>query len=73
MEAWEREHPESTFAKVMEKVNDVIKMGKPFVELIPDSPFPARSVVQGLAYLLQLGTMRMISLLFMFQALTNML
>ena len=56
MEQWERDNPESTFAKVMENVNNVVKKGQPFLELIPDLPFPARSVVLGLAHLLQLGT-----------------
>ena len=45
MEEWERDHPESTFAKVIEKVDNVIKTGKPFLEVIPDSPFPARSTL----------------------------
>ena len=58
MEEWEGDHPESTFAKVIENVDNVIKMGKPFLELIPDAPFPARSVVLGLAHLLQLGKVR---------------
>jgi len=65
MEAWERDHPESTFAKVIEKIDNVIKTGKPFLEAIPDSPFPARSIVLCLAHLLQLGTVRIISILFM--------
>jgi len=69
MEAWERDHPESTFAKAIEKVDNVIKKGKPFLEVIPDSPFPARSIALGLAHLLQLGTVRIIPTLFMFQAL----
>jgi len=68
MEAWERDHPESTFAKVIEKVDNVIKTGKPFLEVIPDSPFPARSIALGLAHLLQLGTVCIIPILFMFQA-----
>lgn len=60
MEAWERKHPESTFAKVIENVNRAMTMCKPFLEHILDSPFPARSLVQGLAHLLQLGTVRSI-------------
>src|SRR5258705_13511489 len=69
MEEWERDHPESTFAKVIEMVDNVIKTGKPFLEVILDSPFPARSIVLGLAHLLQLGTVRIISIPFVFQAL----
>ena len=55
MEAWETEHPESTFAKVIEKVNSAVTMCQPFLGHIPDSPFPACSLIQSLAYLLQLG------------------
>ena len=63
MEAWEAEHPESTFAKVIEKVNTAITMCHPFLGLIPDSPFPARSLLLGMAYLLQLGKVRMVFIL----------
>jgi hypothetical protein len=66
MEKWEKDHPESTFAKVIENVDNVIKIGQPFLEVIPDWPFPARSVVLGLAHLLRLGAVRMI--LFIFKA-----
>jgi len=72
MEEWERDHPESTFTKVIENVENVIKTGKPFLEVIPDSPFPARSVVHGLALLLQLGAVRIILFLFLLQALMNL-
>ena len=58
MEAWETEHPESTFAKVIKKVNSAVTTCQPFLEHIPESPFPARSLIKGLAYLLQLGTVR---------------
>jgi hypothetical protein len=60
MEAWEKEHPESTFAKVIDNVNSAVLMCKSFLEFIPDSPFPARSLVHSLAYLLQLGTVRIV-------------
>ena len=63
MEAWEIEHPGSTFAKVIEKVNSAITMCQPFLGLVPDSPFPARSLILGLAYLLQLGKVRMVFIL----------
>ena len=63
MEAWETEHPESTFAKVIEKVNSAVTMCQPFLGHIPDPPFPARSLIQGLAYLLQLGTVRAVLIL----------
>ena len=63
MEAWETENPESTFAKVIEKVNRAVTMCQPSLVHIPDSPFPARSLIQGLAYLLQLGTVRAVLIL----------
>jgi hypothetical protein len=58
MEEWEKAHSESTFANVIDNVNTAVSMHKPFLVFIPDSPFPARSLVHGLAFLLQLGTVR---------------
>ena len=66
MEEWEKDHPESTFAKVMENVNSAVSTCRPFLECIPDSPFPARSVILGLANLLQLGTVRILIFLYIF-------
>jgi len=54
----ERSHPESTFAKVIKNISSVVEMGDPFLELIPNSPFLARSLVKGLEYLLKLGNVR---------------
>jgi hypothetical protein len=39
----------------MEMVNDAVTQGKNFIDFIPDAPFPARSLVKGLGYLLSLG------------------
>jgi len=72
MEAWEREHPESTFTKVMENVNSAVSASRPFLEFIPDSPFPARSVIHGLANLLQLGAVCIFIFFFVLQALTTL-
>ena len=72
MEAWEKNHPESTLAKVMENVNSAVSTSQPFLECIPDSPFPARSIALGLANLLQLGKVRIIFFLFMLQALITL-
>jgi hypothetical protein len=55
MERWEKDHPELGFVKVLEKVTKVIEIGQPFFKLIPNAPFPARSLVQSLTHLLQLG------------------
>ena len=48
----------------MDNLNSVIEQGKLFLEVIPDSPFPAPSVVLGLAHLLQLGTVHMMFFVF---------
>jgi len=55
MERWKEEHPESTFIRVMKKVDDAVQADKSFMDCIPDAPFPARSLVKGLAFLLRLG------------------
>ena len=64
MEEWDTAHPESTLTKVLEKVNGAVTSCQPFIGYIPDSPFPARSLVQGLAYLLQLGSVRQVLISF---------
>jgi hypothetical protein len=55
LESWKEQHPDSTLLKVMERVNDAVTKGKNFMDFIPDAPFPARSLVKGLGYLLSLG------------------
>src|ERR1700694_977180 len=55
LEAWKVQHPDSTLFKVMEKVNAAVTQGQNFLDYIPDAPFPARSLVKGLGYLLSLG------------------
>jgi len=60
MKSWKQNHPDSTFFSVMEKVNNAVTMGQSFIEIIPDEPFPAGSLVKGWAYLLQLGVVRTI-------------
>ncbi|KAG6829225.1 hypothetical protein H0H92_005227 [Tricholoma furcatifolium] len=49
------QHPQSTLSKVLGNINDAIENAQPFLALIPDSPFPAQSLVKGLAQVLQLG------------------
>lgn len=61
MEEWEKDHPQSTFAKVIANVNGAISTSRPFLECIP--PFPAHSLVLGLASLLQLGMVCIILIL----------
>ena len=43
------------FDHVLDDILVAIKTGKGLFPLIPDSPFPARSVVEALAYLVELG------------------
>lgn len=55
MKTWRERHPDSTLLKVMGEVNDAVTQRKDFLDLIPDAPFPARSLVKGLGHLLALG------------------
>jgi hypothetical protein len=55
LESWKEQNPDSTLLKVMETVNTAVTQGKNFIGFIPDAPFPARSLVKGLGYLLSLG------------------
>ncbi|KAG6905832.1 hypothetical protein DXG01_000480 [Tephrocybe rancida] len=52
---WDREHPQNTLSDVLTRVSDGIEKGKPWIGLIPDAPFPAKTLVQGLAMVIQLG------------------
>jgi hypothetical protein len=55
MSRWTIEHPESTLDKILDKLCTAIDNSQPLLDLIPDSPFPARSLIKGIAHLLQLG------------------
>jgi len=55
MSHWTVDHPETTLDRVLDNIQVGIDNGKDIVDLIPDSPFPARSLVKGLAYLVKLG------------------
>ncbi|RDB17108.1 Vegetative incompatibility protein HET-E-1 [Hypsizygus marmoreus] len=52
---WTLLHPESALDRVLGKVSVAIEHGRDFMEFIPDSPFPARSLVNALAHLIKLG------------------
>jgi len=52
---WDNKHPNSPFLRVVERIKDAAITCKPLQELVPDSPFPARSLVQAFSYFLQLG------------------
>ncbi|KZP08962.1 hypothetical protein FIBSPDRAFT_249881 [Athelia psychrophila] len=55
MSRWTIKHPESSLEKVMDKICSAIDSSDSVMQLIPDSPFPARSLVKALVYLLRLG------------------
>jgi hypothetical protein len=63
MDKWKRRHPDSTLLNVMKNINDAVTQGKDFLNVIADAPFPARSLMKGLGYLLALGVVRPFSFL----------
>ncbi|KAG6895018.1 hypothetical protein C0993_010308, partial [Termitomyces sp. T159_Od127] len=61
---WTHDHPESTLDRVLERVDQAIENGKDYMELIPDTPFPARGLIRAVAQLIQLSAMSSSSLNF---------
>ncbi|KAJ7631788.1 CHAT domain-containing protein [Mycena rosella] len=55
LDKWIKANPETKLGTVLDKVCDGIESGKDLISLIPDSPFPARSLIQGLGGLVKLG------------------
>ncbi|KZP32455.1 hypothetical protein FIBSPDRAFT_944011 [Athelia psychrophila] len=55
MSRWNRKHPESSLKSVMDKIFSVIENSADVTQFIPDSPFPARTLVTALVSLLKLG------------------
>ena len=62
MSRWTIDHPETTLDRVLDDICVGIDNGQDLVELIPDVPFPARSLVKALAYLVKLGAVNCFSL-----------
>jgi hypothetical protein len=58
MSRWTIDHPESTLDRILDRLCTAIDNGQPLLDLVPDSPFPARSLIKGIAHLLQLGRVR---------------
>ena len=56
---WTDNHPESRLDRVLDNICTAIDDSKDFLNLIPDSPFPARSLVQALGQLIKVGTVRL--------------
>ena len=49
------EHPETTLSRVLDNICCHLETGKDLFEVIPDQPFPARSLFKALACLVRLG------------------
>jgi hypothetical protein len=56
MSRWTIDHPGSKLDRVLDDISAGIDNGKDLLGLIPDSPFPARSLVTALGCLVKLGT-----------------
>ena len=56
MSRWTIDHPDTTLPLVLDSICVGIDKGRDLVELIPDSPLPARSLVKALSYIVKLGT-----------------
>ncbi|KIM79834.1 hypothetical protein PILCRDRAFT_10013 [Piloderma croceum F 1598] len=56
MSHWTIDHPETTLDRVLDDICIGINNGQDLLELIPDSPFPACSLLKALGYLVKLGT-----------------
>jgi hypothetical protein len=55
---WTHDNPESTLDRVLQNVCDGYQIVKEIMNVVPDSPFPARSLIGALAHLVQLGAVR---------------
>ncbi|KAJ7789372.1 hypothetical protein B0H14DRAFT_3503063 [Mycena olivaceomarginata] len=56
LDEWTKKHPEDNKLDiVLDKICEAIRDAKPWIDLIPNSPFPAGSLIQGLAAVVQLG------------------
>lgn len=52
---WNRQNKDNKLSDVLGKINSAIEDSKPFIDFIPNSPFPAGTLVKALASLIQLG------------------
>jgi hypothetical protein len=59
LKSWNDEHQDDTLTKVLSRVDRIIEIGKPFLDMIPSQPFPASGLIKGLANLIQLGVVRL--------------
>lgn len=52
---WTRKHPESSLDHIFDNICVGIDMGNDLLQIIPNSPFPARGLIGALAHLVKLG------------------
>jgi hypothetical protein len=55
LDKWLEDHPDQKPDTVLKSICTAIDSGKDLMGFIPDSPLPARSLVQGLGGLVKLG------------------
>lgn len=56
---WTKDNPGNSLTHVLDKLNDGIDASRDLRGVIPDNPFPARSLIEALLYLLKLGVVRL--------------
>jgi hypothetical protein len=55
LDTWTKAHPDNMLDTVLKNVCKAMESGQNLIGFIPDSPFPARSLMQGLGGLVKLG------------------
>jgi hypothetical protein len=55
---WTHDHPETSLDRLLKDICVGIENSGEFMSFIPDSPFPARGLIQALASLVKLGAVR---------------
>lgn len=55
---WTRDNPEKSIDRVLQNVCTGLENVQEIMQLVPDSPFPARSLIGALAHLVKLGAVR---------------
>jgi hypothetical protein len=73
---WTLQNPGSSLTEVLNKIRASIDITKDLRGLIPNAPFPARSLIEALLSLLKLGIVRsdwsyIVAILLSYQAIAN--
>ena len=55
---WTKDNPTNSLTRVFDKICDGIDASRDIRGVIPDHPFPARSLIEALLCLLKLGVVR---------------